>query len=81
MGFIFNLPSLQTANATAAFFGLCGILVGALYLVASYGLLGMIHWVVRWYHPHGRLDQDQVVAQLTHLALQGVFADYPGVRS
>jgi AcrR family transcriptional regulator len=49
-------------------------------VVASYGLLGMIHWVVRWYRPDGRLDQDQVVAQLTHLALQGVFADYPDNR-
>jgi branched-chain amino acid transport system permease protein len=44
MGFIFNLPSLQTANATAAFLGLCGILVGAFYLTASYGLLQLQWW-------------------------------------
>ena len=43
-GFIFNLPSLQTANATAAIFGLCGILVGTFYLIASYGLLKLQWW-------------------------------------
>jgi branched-chain amino acid transport system permease protein len=41
---IFNLPSLQTANATAAFLSSFGILVGALYLVASYGLLKLRGW-------------------------------------
>jgi branched-chain amino acid transport system permease protein len=41
---IFNLPSLQTANATVAFLGSCGILVGTLYLTASYGLLKLQGW-------------------------------------
>ncbi len=44
VGVIFNLPSLQTANATAAFFGLCGLLVGTFYLTASYGLLKLQWW-------------------------------------
>jgi branched-chain amino acid transport system permease protein len=44
VGFIFNLPSLQTVNATAAFFGLGGILVGTFYLTASYGLLKLQWW-------------------------------------
>jgi branched-chain amino acid transport system permease protein len=44
VGIIFNLPSLQTVNATAALFGLCGIIVSALYLSASYGLLELQWW-------------------------------------
>ena len=44
LAIIFNLPSLQTANATVAFLGSCGILVGTLYLTASYGLLKLQGW-------------------------------------
>ena len=44
VGIIFNLPSLQMADAIAAFMGLCGVLVGMLYLAASYGLLKLQWW-------------------------------------
>lgn len=41
-------------------------------VVAAYSFLGMIHWVVRWYKPTGRLSRDEVVEQMTHLALNGL---------
>ena len=40
--------------------------------VAAYSLLGMIHSVVRWYKTESRLSVDQVVEQLTNLALYGI---------
>jgi len=40
--------------------------------VAAYSLLGMIHWVVRWYKTESRLSERDLVQQLTHLALYGV---------
>lgn len=40
--------------------------------VAAYSLLGMIHWVVRWYKAEGRLSESELVEQLTHLALYGI---------
>lgn len=46
-------------------------------VVASYGLLGMIHWVVRWYKDEGRLDRSEVAEQMTHLVLRGLLSPYP----
>lgn len=46
-------------------------------VVAAYGLLGMIHWVVRWYKSEGRLDRDEVAEQMTHLVLRGLLSPYP----
>ncbi len=40
--------------------------------VATHSLLGMIHWVVRWHHTESRLNEDELVAQLTNLALYGI---------
>lgn len=40
--------------------------------VAAYSLLGMIHWVVRWYQPESRLDEAELVSQLTNQALYGI---------
>ncbi|MEM9555926.1 MAG: TetR/AcrR family transcriptional regulator [Acidobacteriota bacterium] len=45
-------------------------------VVAVFSFLGMIHWVVRWYQPDGRLTQDQVVEQMTHLALHGLKSNF-----
>jgi len=45
--------------------------------VISSSLLGMIHWVVRWYQPGSGLAQDQVVRQLTHLVLHGILSPFP----
>ena len=47
MGIIFNLPSLQMADAIAAFMGVFGIIVGALNLAAAYGLLKLQGWARR----------------------------------
>ena len=43
--------------------------------VASYGLLGMLNWLYKWYDPQGRLSVQQVAEQFTALALAGVAAD------
>jgi AcrR family transcriptional regulator len=45
--------------------------------VASYGLLGMLNWLYKWYDPKGRLNVHQVSQQLTALALAGLAADRP----
>ncbi|MDA8020045.1 MAG: TetR/AcrR family transcriptional regulator [Thermoanaerobaculia bacterium] len=44
--------------------------------VVTYSLLGMIHWVVRWYSS-SKLDQDQVVHQISHLVLHGILSPFP----
>ncbi len=40
--------------------------------VAAHSLLGMIHWVVRWHRTESRMKEDELVAQLTNLALYGI---------
>ena len=40
--------------------------------VAAFSILGMIHWLVRWYNPNGRLGEEEVVEQLTRLILHGL---------
>ena len=43
--------------------------------VASYGLLGMLNWLYKWYDPQGRLSVQEVAAQFTSLALAGLAAE------
>jgi TetR/AcrR family transcriptional regulator, cholesterol catabolism regulator len=43
--------------------------------VASYGILGMLNWLYKWYDPKGRLTVRQVAGQFTALALAGLKAD------
>jgi AcrR family transcriptional regulator len=45
--------------------------------VTSYGLLGMLNWLYKWYNPEGRLTVQEVAEQFTSLALAGVAADEP----
>ncbi|MEM6795730.1 MAG: TetR/AcrR family transcriptional regulator [Acidobacteriota bacterium] len=45
--------------------------------VAAYSVLGMVHWIVRWYQREGRLSQDQIVHQMTHLVLNGLMTPLP----
>ena len=49
--------------------------------VASYGLLGMLNWLYKWYDPQGRLSVHEVAAQFTSLALAGLAADQPHLAS
>jgi len=42
--------------------------------VAAYSILGMIHWIVRWYPGEGNLGQDQNVSQMTQRALRGLMS-------
>jgi AcrR family transcriptional regulator len=45
--------------------------------VVSYGLLGMLNWLYKWYNPKGRLGVQAVADQFTTLALAGLAADQP----
>lgn len=40
--------------------------------VATFSLLGMILWLARWRRTSGRLSLDEIVAQMTEIALHGV---------
>jgi len=40
--------------------------------VVSYGLLGMLNWLYKWYDPNGRLGVNEVARQLVALALGGL---------
>ena len=42
--------------------------------VVSYGLLGMLNWLYKWYEPGGRLSVQEVAAQFAALALGGLAA-------
>jgi AcrR family transcriptional regulator len=45
--------------------------------VASYGILGMLNWLYKWYDPKGRLKVREVAEQFTALALAGLMTDGP----
>ena len=49
--------------------------------VVSYGLLGMVNWLYKWYDPRGRLGVREVAGQLSALALAGLAAAPPRTRS
>ncbi len=40
--------------------------------VAAFSLLGMVMWISRWYNPKGRLDSEQVLRDVTEIALGGI---------
>jgi TetR/AcrR family transcriptional regulator, cholesterol catabolism regulator len=42
--------------------------------VVSYGLLGMVNWLYKWYDPRGRLSVREIAAQLSTTALAGLVA-------
>src|SRR5262249_8228586 len=48
--------------------------------VVSYGLLGMLNWLYKWYEPGGRLSVREVADQLSTLALAGLAVDAPPAR-
>src|SRR5262249_51372765 len=48
--------------------------------VASYGLLGMLNWLYKWYDPQGRLSVHEVAKQFTALALAGLAATPAATR-
>lgn len=41
---------------------------------AAFSLLGMIHWLARWYHPAGRLGPEEMAAEITKIALGGLLS-------
>lgn len=45
--------------------------------VVSYGLLGMLNWLYKWYDPRGRLSVREVADQFSMLALAGLTAAAP----
>jgi len=48
--------------------------------VVSYGLLGMLNWLYKWYDPRGRLGVREVAGQFATLALAGLAAPGPRAR-
>ncbi|MET0850131.1 MAG: TetR/AcrR family transcriptional regulator, partial [Candidatus Rokuibacteriota bacterium] len=48
--------------------------------VVSYGVLGMLNWLYRWYEPGGRLGVREVAEQFSALALSGLTATTPRPR-
>jgi TetR/AcrR family transcriptional regulator, cholesterol catabolism regulator len=48
--------------------------------VVSYGLLGMLNWLYKWYTPGGRLGVREVADQFSTLALAGLAAATPNAR-
>jgi AcrR family transcriptional regulator len=48
--------------------------------VVSYGLLGMLNWLYKWYDPRGRLGVREVADQFSALALGGLAAAAPPTR-
>lgn len=46
--------------------------------VTSYGLLGMLNWLYKWYDPQGRMRVREVAEQFTALALGGLAAGRDG---
>ena len=40
--------------------------------VGAFSLVGMILWISRWYRADGRLDGDEVVAEVTRMAISAV---------
>jgi AcrR family transcriptional regulator len=50
--------------------------------VVSYGLLGMVNWLYKWYDPRGRLSVREIAAQFSTVALAGlVGAERSGERA
>jgi len=49
--------------------------------VVSYGVLGMLNWLYKWYDPRGRLSAREVADQLSALALGGLAAAAPKAQS
>src|SRR5712691_10633985 len=45
--------------------------------VVSYGLLGMLNWLYKWYDPRGRLSVREVAHQFSALALAGLTGAAP----
>ncbi len=43
--------------------------------VGSFSILGMVMWISRWYQPDGKLTSEQVVADLTDIAVAGLLRD------
>ena len=43
--------------------------------VGSFSILGMVMWISRWYQPDGKLTSEQVVRDLTHIAVAGLLLD------
>ncbi len=48
--------------------------------VATFNLFGMLMWLPRWYRKKGRLSPDQVLDELTEVALGGLLAPKPPRR-
>ena len=48
---------------------------------ATFSLLGMLMWICRWYQPGGPRNADQVVADITEMAVQGLVSGLPAMAA
>lgn len=53
-----------------------GRLRGVDTTVAAFSLLGMVMWLSRWYDPKGRLKSEQVIHDVTEIAVGGMLSAY-----
>ncbi len=51
-----------------------GKVIGLDPTVGAFSLVGMILWISRWYRADGRLDGDEVVAEVTRMAISAVLS-------
>ena len=49
--------------------------------VATFGLIGTILWLPRWFRQNGRLSQQQVASQIADIALGGLVRSRPRARA
>jgi len=49
--------------------------------VATFGLIGTILWLPRWFRQNGRLSQEQVAHQIADIALGGLLRDRKDARA
>ena len=47
---------------------------------AAFSILGMIHWLSRWYREDGELTAEQAAEQLTKIALEGILSPATAAR-
>lgn len=48
---------------------------------AAFSLLGMIHWLARWFRPDGRLSREQVAEEICKIALGGMLRSESTIKA
>jgi AcrR family transcriptional regulator len=48
--------------------------------IAAFSILGIIHWLPRWFRPDGRLTAARVAEEIANIAMSGLLQPEPGDR-